>query len=431
MQVRFEVPKEFFLKGIPCRIDLKQGQQVGNFIVEKILGNGTFGVVYKVRHGNQYFALKLLKLWEVVYKEQKETVGERFLREYYAAQTRGAYLVKSHQYGEIDNNPFFVMDYLQGGDLRSKIGKLTVEQIQSFGIDILHGLQELHGAGIIHRDLKPDNVLIDSNNKALLTDFGISAFVNHHIKRATRPNLFGNVRETFGTFAYIPPEQLVNAKKFATTTARTDLWAWGVMMYELFSNGNYPWGRLESESDLADYIKNANQGNMVDTSGFKIMPANWQQVVANCLKSDFGQRAQDASSILSLLSAKSFNKQQPIINAANSLKLTVLQGENRNLCMVLSPEKKIFNIGRSSNNDVYVQDNETMYISRQHATIECVADLNCWFVRDGQWNISAKKWQLSTNGTYLNSAKIDKFGAKLSFGDIITIGDTRLKVETL
>jgi len=430
MQVRFNVPEKYFLQGIPCRVDLQPGQKVGDYRVEKLLGSGTFGMVYKVTNNHRPYALKLLKLWEVVYKNQKENVGERFLYEFHAAQTHSDYLVHSHEFGEIDNNPFFIMDYIANGDVRSRIGKMSVDEIAMIGCDTLKGLRDLHQVGIIHRDIKPDNVLIGDNGKALLTDFGISAFVNHQIKRKTAPNMFGKVKETFGTYAYIPPEQLVDKLKFSTTTAKTDLWAWGVMMYELFSGGEYPWGDLESESDLIDFIRNAQSGNMVNNSAFHSIPGVWAEVLKSCLQSKFENRADNVHIVLNSLDSKNHLVVNETLGTHDSLVLHIMQGVESGRKYVLQPYENIFSVGRSDNNKIVIEDFQTTYISRFHSTIECVPSLNGWFIRDGQWCDEERRWKKSTNGTYVNSNEVDKNGQKLKDGDMIIIGDTTIRVES-
>ncbi|MDD3877272.1 MAG: FHA domain-containing serine/threonine-protein kinase [Bacteroidales bacterium] len=430
MQVQFEVPKQFFLKGIPCRIELKVGQRLGDYIVEKILGSGTFGDVYKVSKNNKFFALKLLKLWEVVYKEQKEAIGEKFLREYHAGLTESDYLVHSHTFGEIEGNPFFIMDYISKGDLRSKIGKLSTEDIVMIGYDTLKGLRDLHANGIIHRDLKPDNVLLDENGKALLTDFGISAFINHRIKRATAPNLFGQVKETFGTYAYIAPEQMKDSKKFATTTPRTDIWSWGVMMYELFSGGEYPWGPLETQADLVEFSKNVFQGCFVHTLAFRTMPPNWANLIKESLQVNFDKRIESVNTILNILDRSNKQPVYNTISATAEISLVILQGVNQGYVYKLNGKNRIFNIGRSEINDIVIEDYKTVFISRQHFTIENVSSLDGWFIRDGQWHNDKKCWERSTNGTYINATEVDaKQGCRLKNGDIITIGDTTIKVN--
>lgn len=430
MDIRFDVPQQFFLKGIPCRVDLHPGQKLGEYTVVEFKGGGTFGSVFHVKKDNRDFALKLLKLWEVVYKDQKEAIGERFLREYHAATTKSEYLVHSHAYGEIDNNPFFIMDFARNGDVRERMPKLTHDEIVMIGYDVLKGLRDLHQVGIIHRDIKPENVLLADNGKALLTDFGISAFVNHKIKRGTKPNMFGNVKETFGTYAYIAPEQLVDGKKFATTTPRTDIWSWGVMMYEMFSRGEYPFGPLETESDLVDFIQNSREGRIVHTSAFASMPPGWPEIVKACIQARFDNRIESIDHILNRLDKSNMVREMNTLSVSGSITLKVLQGVQPGKTFTLQPTHKIFNLGRSERNEIQIEDYQTVFISRNHATIECVPSLNGWFIKDGQWDDAERCWKTSTNGTWVNSSQIDaKPGVKLRDGDIITIGDTTIKVE--
>lgn len=433
MQVLFEAPESFLLKVIPTRVELNRGDKLGDYTIEKTLGSGTFGVVYKAFCNGQPYAIKLLKLWETVYEEKKNELGERFLREYKVGKMQSKYLVHSHTYGEIEGNPFFVMDFCPGGDLRSYIGSLKEDDMYMCGLDILNGLKVLHDEGIIHRDLKPENVMFSQHGRALLSDFGVSAFVNHTIKRMTRPNLFGNVRETFGTYAYIPPEQLIDAKKFKTTTPATDLWSFGVMIFELYNKGEYPWGPLETESDLADFIRNARTGKLAKPELLDKLPTPWPEVVRACLQPDISKRAGRVEDILRLLDKGSHFKSHASIDENSSLMIKILQGYepgkvymlNRNEGLI---KKNHFSIGRSESNDVMIMDFPTVYISRNHATIEAIDALDGWYIRDGQWSDRERRWIPSTNGTFVNSDQVSKDGHKLRLGDIITIGDTTFKI---
>ncbi len=431
MELHFNVPEKFFLKGIPCRVELHPGQVLEDYTVEKLLGSGAFGDVYKVNREGKLYAMKILKLWEVVYKEQKELVGERFLHEYLAARTPSEYLVHTHAFGEIEHNPFFLMDFYPDGDLRSHLGRLSSDKIGKIGMDALRGLRDLHADGIVHRDMKPDNVLLTGDGKALLTDFGVSAFVNHHIKRQTRPNLFGNVKETFGTYAYIAPEQLSDSRKYAATTPRTDIWSWGVMMYEMFSEGFYPWGTLETESDLIEYIKNANSGRFAHLSAFAAMPEPWSEAIRGALQPKFGSRWERVEHILQVLENQSIQPVPTLILDHQPFIIRVLQGVERDQKYYLQPRKGIYRLGRGAANEIQLEDFSTAYMSRYHATIESVSLRGGWLLRDGQWSDEDGAWIPSTNGTWLNSAQVDaENGMVLSEGDMILLGDTTLRVET-
>lgn len=96
------------------------------------------------------------------------------------------------------------MEYCSGGDLTPYLGSGS-SKIPLICQQILIGLHALHTRGKVHRDLKPENVLFKSNGIAALTDFGIAGDRN---KRMTERNIFGKPNQIFGTYAYMPPEQV-------------------------------------------------------------------------------------------------------------------------------------------------------------------------------------------------------------------------------
>lgn len=102
---------------------------------------------------------------------------------------------------------------------------------------VLYGLRALHQCGKVHRDLKPENVLLNKSGTAVLTDFGISGDRN---KRMTERNILGKPRQIFGTYAYMPPEQVKRNRGDATVLPTTDIFSFGVMMYQLLTGGNLP-----------------------------------------------------------------------------------------------------------------------------------------------------------------------------------------------
>ena len=125
---------------------------------------------------------------------------------------------------ESDGQPFLSMEYIDGEDLASllqRIGRVPEDKALELARQICAGLAAAHDAGILHRDLKPANVMIDGRGRARLTDFGLAS-------------LGGDVRDEeirSGTPAYMAPEQLAGRE----VTVRSDLYALGLVLYELFT----------------------------------------------------------------------------------------------------------------------------------------------------------------------------------------------------
>ena len=163
------------------------------------------------------------------------------------------------------------------------------------GREILCGLNDLHKSGKVHRDLKPENVLIKEDGTAALTDFGISGDRN---KRMTERNILGRPQQIFGTYAYMPPEQVNRLRGDATVLPTTDIFSFGVMMYQLLT-GKLPFGELNDHNDLVSYQRNGKNGNwdrrlLERTENGAV----WQKVIEGCLIPDFKQRMQSATVVL-------------------------------------------------------------------------------------------------------------------------------------
>ena len=115
----------------------------------------------------------------------------------------------------------------------------------------------MHTRGKVHRDLKPENVLFKSNGIAALTDFGIAGDRN---KRMTERNIFGKPNQIFGTYAYMPPEQVNRMRGEATVLPTTDIFSFGVLAFQLLT-GSLPFGELSSHNELALYQKRGKNGD--------------------------------------------------------------------------------------------------------------------------------------------------------------------------
>ncbi len=420
------------------RCDFHSGDIVDNrYTVRKSLGEGSFGAVYLVEdaRGGKY-ALKLLRLWEVP-AEIRQPLMDRFEMEFRTGQIDCDNLVRSLAFGTVGGNPYIIMEYCPGGDLEPLLGKAGV-RTTPICQDILVGLNALHERGKVHRDLKPENVLFKQNGKAALTDFGIAGDRTH---RMTQRNIFGKPNQIFGTYAYMPPEQAARARGGATVLPTTDIFSFGVLLFQLLTN-QLPFGTLESHNDLAEYQKRGKDG-IWNRAALQSLPdaQRWAQVIEGCLNPDFKQRLQSVGDVLRLLpQSQTGYAPQPVRMAqayapqqlTRGYQLRILQGEEYgkvyNLSLMASQGRRLLTIGRQQGNAVYIKSDFSDFMSRFHCTIEA-ADSGQWTIRDGQWRSDYRQWVNSSNGTYVNSTPVGPNGFYLKAGDIIAIGDVTLRFE--
>lgn len=427
---------------IAQRCNFSMGDVIDNrYHVEKMLGEGSYGKVYAVRdrQGN-IFALKLLKLWEVP-SEIREPLVARFDMEFETGRIESDYLVHSLAHGLIAGNPYIVMEYCPGGDLINLSNERPLD-FPKVATHVLLGLKALHNRGKVHRDLKPENVLVKPNGDYALTDFGISGDRN---KRMTERNILGKPKQIFGTYAYMPPEQL-NPRKDATVLPTTDVFSFGVMMYQLLTDGALPFGPLESERDLVPYIKHGKKGEW-DKNRLLATPhgQDWYRLIDGCLIPDFQSRLQNTDAVLQLV-PQSKALQETVRDAeitdyqariVNGVLLRIMQGEEYGrvykLDDMLQGDSAVLLMGRKDEgayNDIAIVEENSSYISRKHCTLELDYDIGSWVIRDGQWDrYETGGWKRSTNGTYVNSQEVTVNGLAFSPGDIISIGDTKLRAE--
>ncbi len=193
------------------------------FSVEKELGSGGMGTVYRGidMHTQQIVAIKHLK----PHMAQPDML-ERFRREGEALRDLNhPNIVKMLAALEEEGNHYLIMEFVSGGDLAHMLenNKLPLEKMLTLAIDLADALTRAHKLNIVHRDLKPANVLIGEDGVLRLTDFGVA-----HVGSQQRVT---DTDAIVGTIDYLPPE----AFSGGTIDARADIWAFGVMLYEMLT----------------------------------------------------------------------------------------------------------------------------------------------------------------------------------------------------
>jgi len=206
---------------------LSAGTIVGRYRIIQLIGRGGMGVVYRAEH----LDLGTLRALKMLAPELAHHPGarSRFLKEAKAAaRIEHPHVVKVFDCGEHEGVPFFVMDYLDGEDLESLLGRstLTTERTAGIMLAICAAISEMHQEGLIHRDLKPGNIFLARNKVRdivpTVLDFGIARAIER-APTATRTQ----TGVVLGTAHYIAPEQLLDLP----VSELTDQYALGVVLY--------------------------------------------------------------------------------------------------------------------------------------------------------------------------------------------------------
>jgi serine/threonine protein kinase len=191
--------------------------------ITELLGEGGMAFVYKAldRELQRFVAIKTLKPSYV----GQESFVERFKREaQVASNINNPNIVQIFDWG-IEDVPYFVMEYVEGNSLTqilSKKKQLSISDVIYIGSRVANGLHAAHSNGLVHRDIKPGNILITSEGRVKVTDFGIVA-IQDESSDITKT---GSV---LGTATYISPEQA----KGESVSSQSDLYSLGIVLYEL------------------------------------------------------------------------------------------------------------------------------------------------------------------------------------------------------
>lgn len=203
------------------------GQRLGDYELLELLGRGGMGVVYKARQVslNRIVAVKMIRRGEAASVE--ETLRFRTEAEA-AAKLRHPSIVKVHAVGELEGQPFFAMELIEGPTLAQLVlsGPLAARRAAVYLEQIARAVEHAHRHGILHRDLKPANVLVDAADHVHVTDFGLAKSV-HDDSELTQTG------QMMGTASYVPPEQIYGRRQQVGPTS--DVYGLGAILYELLT----------------------------------------------------------------------------------------------------------------------------------------------------------------------------------------------------
>ena len=259
------------------------GKTISHYRILEKLGEGGMGIVYKAEDTRlkRIVALKFLSAIALSGEEKS-----RFLREAQAAAALNhPNICTIYAIDEVDGQMFIAMEYIEGQSLREKIeaGPLKIDEAIKFATQVADGLQAAHEKGITHRDIKSANIMITEKNQVKIMDFGLAKLARGS-KALWGGTMLTKEGMTLGTAAYMSPEQA----RGEAVDHRTDIWSFGVVLYEMIS-GRLPF-RGEYESAMMYSILNEEPEPL--TSLRSNVPMDLERVVAKMLAKNPAARYQ-------------------------------------------------------------------------------------------------------------------------------------------
>jgi serine/threonine protein kinase len=253
----------------------------GRYKIETLLAEGGMGLVFRARHLvlEQPIALKLVR---PMFAHQPVPVA-RFLDEARAiARLKSPHVAHVFDSGTAeDGTPYMALELLNGWDLRSVLereGPMSCERAAEYVIQACRAVAEAHSIGLVHRDLKPENLFLHRGTNGApivkVLDFGISKWLEHSQRSDGRSLTVEG--ETVGSLHYMAPEQMAAR----AVDARTDIWALGVVLFELVT------GRVPFEGDSVGEVASAlfSEGPPFPSEFRAEVPPAFDDIVARCLR---------------------------------------------------------------------------------------------------------------------------------------------------
>jgi tRNA A-37 threonylcarbamoyl transferase component Bud32/tetratricopeptide (TPR) repeat protein len=279
---------------------LEPGDQIGEFNILEVIGEGGFSIVYKAEDTSLQRTVALKQLNPGVYHEF--ATADKFRREArLAASLNHPHIVQTYALREENETLFLVMEYMAGGsvrDLISQHGYISQSAVIKMASNVCHALTTLHSRGIIHRDIKPENILSNAEGIFKLADFGLAHDLRvEHGDRGVGPQS--------GTLLYMSTEQAMGEK----VTARSDIYSLATVLYEALTGRYY----LPESSDDEGILTQILTGEPIPPSFYNPLLEAFDEPIMRALQKSPEHRQPNARTLYEeLRNAARQRRSQPL-----------------------------------------------------------------------------------------------------------------------